>query len=194
MTPHVDQANNLFDYFQERVTQARKHRPLDLSDETSLYLASLLTERARTDRPAPPEATLAELHAAAAQSPPASQIRCYRELGDRALYLVGYFREHVAHRAVGVSYYQDMGAAAYHRVDVAFKAFFSDAFGPVFRELADKFRGCVEVLAHVRTAEQSEPDLLARLLDEWQRTGSEQSAAQLRRLGVLIPKGSRATA
>ena len=37
-----------------------------LSHDTNLYLASLLSERVRADRPAPAVETLAELHAQAA--------------------------------------------------------------------------------------------------------------------------------
>ena len=188
MTQRVAPVNNLFDYFQERVEDAKRQRSLAaLSDDATLYLASMLAERARSDRPAPPEQTLAELHASAASAPPASQIRQYRELGDRALYLLGYFRENVARRSVGVSYYEDMGSAAYHRVDLGFKRWFADAFGQVFHELAERFRECVGVLEHVRGV-ADEPGSLPRLLDEWQRTGSEDAAARLRRLGVLIPK------
>lgn len=188
MSDNVAHASNLFDYFHERVETAKQELAVDLSGETSLYLASMLTERARTDRPGPPEETLAELHAAAAHAPPAKQVRAYRELGDRALYLVGYFKESVARKSVGVSYYSDMGSAAYRRVDDVIKQWFADAFGPVFRELSDSFSNCVELLGHIRSYQDEQPDVLSRLFEEWQRTGSEDSASRLRRLGVLIPR------
>ena len=37
----------------------------------------------------------------------------------------------------------DMGAAAYYQVDQTFKTWFADAFGPVFKELANRFMECV---------------------------------------------------
>lgn len=187
--PHsVSHVTSLFDYFHERVEEAKKANAVGLSEDTTLYIASLLTERARSDRPSPPEETLAELHASAAHAPPSAQARRYRELGDRALYLVGYFKESVSRRPVGVSYYADMGSAAYHRVDVVFKHWFRDAFGPVFSELADRFCSCVEILEHIRSYQDEQPDALSRLYDEWLRTGSEEHASRLRELGLLVPR------
>lgn len=184
----VATVDSLFDWFRERVVEAQSETSLHLSDNASLYLASLLTDRARADRPAPPEETLAELHAAAASAPPARQIQQYRELGDRALYLLGYFRENVARRIVGESYYRDMGSAAYHKVDQVFKRWFADAFGPVFGELAERFTACVALLEHIRARHDTQPDLLSRLYQEWLETGSEEAAARLRSLGLLVPK------
>lgn len=148
--------DNLFDYFDRRLRDARALCPVDLSEDTLLYLVNLLTERARADRPAPPEDTLAELHAAGANRTPSQQIRAYRELGDRALHLVGCFEESVARKIVGTTYYKDMGAAAYHRVDIVVKQWFSDAFGPVFTELAQKFERAVALLQTLRAAERDE--------------------------------------
>lgn len=190
MSTRVVTTSNLFDYFHERVEPARTSRKL--SDETGLYLASLLTERARTDRPAPPETTLAELHMKASQAPPAQQARTYRELGDRALYLLGYFAESLKRRTVGPSYYADMGAAAYYRTDQIFKRWFADAFGPVFAELSVEFDAAVAVLGEVREAHRSEqPDDPLWLYERWLETGDEALAAQLRKKGLLLfPPGS----
>ena len=69
----VTTADNLFDYFNSRVTKASADEGIKLADDTLLYVATLLSERARADRPSPPELTLAELVARAAQSPPAGQ-------------------------------------------------------------------------------------------------------------------------
>ncbi len=183
----VSTTNNLFDYFNERVSGARGELSVDLSDDTSLYLASLMTERARTDRPAPTETTLAELHASAALARPAHQARTYRELGDRSLYKLGYFRESLLRLSVGPSYYEDMGAAAYYRVDQVFKRWFSDAFGPVFAELAAQFHDCVGILALIREQDESADDL-DTLYDEWLQTGDEEVAARLRARGLVLPR------
>jgi hypothetical protein len=147
-------AENLFDYFHGRVEEARAGAAVRISDDTSLYLATLLTDRARTDRPAPAEQTLAELHLRAANAAPAEQARTYRELGDRALYLLGYFAESLERRSVGPRYYAEMGSAAYGRADQVFKRWFSDAFGPVFRELAGRFGACVALIEEVREASE----------------------------------------
>lgn len=189
MASRVAEAPNLFDYFNDRVEQARAAHGVRISNDTSLYLATLLTERARADRPAPPETTLAELHAHAAAAPPTTQVRAYRELGDRSLYLLGYFAESLQRRTVGPDYYADMGAAAYHRVDVLFKALFADAFGPVFHELAARFRDCVRLLSEVRDAQQRDgTDDLADLYGQWLATGDEEIRRRLLDRGLVIPR------
>jgi hypothetical protein len=187
MTSRVVSAPNLFDYFHQRVEDARSGKPVRISNDTSLYLATLLTERARADRPAPTEQTLAELHLRAANAPPVEQARAYRELGDRALYLLGYFAESLSRRTVGPAYYAEMGQAAYLRTDAVFKKWFSDAFGPVFRELSMQFEGCVSLIEDVRESHEKEfPDDPIWLYERWLQTGSEAYARRLREKGILL--------
>ena len=184
----VANSANLFDFFHEEVSRAARDRRLDVSDDTTLYLVTLLEGRARADRPAAPEDTLAELHGRAAHSPPAEQAKVYRELGDRTLYMLGYFTEHVDNKIVGPSYYANMGAAAYDRVDTLFKLVFADAFGPVFRELAASFRSCVKVVSDVRDATRKDrPTDLIGLYEKWLVTGDEVLAERLREGGLILP-------
>ncbi len=184
----VSAKNNLFDYFNEQVAEARHELSVTLSGDTSLYLASLMAGRVRTDRPAPVETTLAELHASAANARPADQARTYRELGDRSLYQLGYFRQSLERTPVTPSYYEDMGSAAYHQVDQVFKRWFSDAFGPVFFELAEHFGECVGILTRIRDKECKTPDELGRLYEEWIQTGDSTIASKLKARGLLLPR------
>jgi len=184
----VSTTTNLFDYFNDHVSEARGELSIQLSEDTGLYLASLMTERARTDRPSPPETTLAELHASAANARPADQARAYRELGDRSLYKLGYFRESLQRTPVTPTYYRDMGSAAYHRVDQVFKRWFADAFGPVFGELADQFGDCVGILGRIRDKQDESPDDITLLYQEWLKTGAEDVATRLRARGLVLPR------
>jgi hypothetical protein len=188
LSTSVSATENLFDFFHAEVELASEEVGHGLSQDTNLYLASLLSERARTDRPAPQIDTLAELHAVAAGATPAVQARTYRELGDRALYVLGYFRKHLQRRSVGPSYYEDMGSAAYHQVDTVFKRWFADAFGPVFGELAVRFPAAAAVLERVREKQEGQPDTVERLYRQWLETGDEDVASRLRRLGLLVPR------
>ncbi len=168
MQRSLSASDNLFDFFHDRVLLARQAIDTPFHDDTVLYLAQLLAERARVDEPADSlPTTLAELHGSAAHAPPGQQASTYRELGDRALYLLGFFREHLdrVRRPVGPSYYIDMGSAAYHRCDQVFKRWFADAFGPVFHELSRHFEACVSLLSTVRA--QASPDDLARAYQRW---------------------------
>ena len=187
MEADVSRESNLFDFFHGHVDRAERDLDLGLDDDVRLYLAQLLAERARTDRDAPEAHTLVELHARAAHAPPSGQATTYRELGDRSLYLVGYFPENVERRAVTTAYYKSMGAAAYGRVDVVLKTWFRDAFGPVFAELAQRFEDCVAVLDRIRAEQESSPDPIARLYARWLETGDPETADRLRRRGLLLP-------
>jgi hypothetical protein len=161
-------ADSLFDFFHDRVLVARGQVGADVHDDTVLYLARLLSERASAaQNDATP--TLAELHGRAAHAPPGRQASVYRELGDRALYLLGFFREHLdrVRRPVGPDYYRDMGIAAYDRCDQVLKRWFADAFGPVFTELSREFEACVRVLSSVRTHDGSREDDLVAAYERW---------------------------
>lgn len=187
MTQLLGTPTNLFDYFQRCVEDARDELSVPLTDDTRLYLAKLLTDRARTDIPSPPEDTLAELHARAAHSRPSVQARTYRELGDRALYRLGCFRESLDGKTVGPRYYRTMGSAAYHRVDEVLRVWFASAFGPVFKELASQFDQCVALLDEVRRRHpESELDALMSIYERWLATGSDDLAARLRAKGLLL--------
>ena len=187
MPTAVDRTDNLFDWFQRKVRDARATTGVDLSEDSTLYLIQLLAERARTDLDAPDDPTLVDLHARAVHGPPAEQLRSYRELGDRALYMVSYFPERVERRAVSTRYYVEMGAAAYARTDQVFKRWFANAFGEVFSELAHRFRGAVEVLSEVRRSCEDEPDVIMRLYLRWMESGDPDAAASLHAHGLVLP-------
>jgi hypothetical protein len=178
---------NLFDWFHARVRSAHQAVGRELSSDSELYLASLLAERARTDRPTLPEVTLAELYARAVNASPSETARTFRELGDRSLYVVGYFEESLSRSTVGPDYYADMGAAAYAKVDQVVKRWFANAFDGIFEELAARFDRCAFVLREVRRAVDDEPDAVMRLYRQWLETGSEEIASRLRAQGLVLP-------
>lgn len=187
--PAVDVSTNLFDWFHDRVRTAHRAAGTDLSPEGELYLTNLLVARARAGGAAEAQAgTLVELHARAAQGTPSEQVRCWRELGDRSLYTVGYFEESLSRSLVGPAYYVEMGAAAYARVDHVFRRWFANAFDGLFSELAEKFEGCTRVVKEVRRSVDDEPDLLARWYREWLETGDESLAERLRAHGLVVTR------
>jgi hypothetical protein len=179
---------NLFDWFDSRVRVAHETVGANLSRDGEIYLTTLLVDRVRADRGQPiSEATLAEIHLRASQAAPSEQARAYRELGDRSLYVVGYFEESLSRGTVGPRYYREMGAAAYARADELFKRFFADAFDGLFLELARRFGACTRVLQEVRRAADDQPGALLRLYQQWQETGSEGAAERLRAHGLVLP-------
>lgn len=188
MQSDVTTPSNLFDYFNSHIREAAEATGANLSPDTQLYLATLLTDRVRSDHARVTADTLAEIHAAAANSRPGERARAYRELGDRALYSVGYFTEHCTRRTVSERYYFDMGSAAYYQVDQVFKRWFADAFGHVFKELAERFHTCVDVFKAVR--ETHRDDDVITLYERWLATGSNTLASKLHTKGLLLPTKS----
>lgn len=182
---------NLYDFFDERLADAVDAQGVELSTDSRRYLALLLVECKRserlltaTDRPD----TLAELHLVAATADRVRAMRLYRHLGDRALYVAGYFQESLKRKAVGVDYYADMGGAAYQQVATLGGTISvgEDPWAHMFMELAEHFRGCIEVLAEVseRNLADGTQDIVA-LYERFLESRSEVIARRLTELGVL---------
>lgn len=166
-----------FDFFHERVEEASVGIPL--SEDTRLYLVDLLSRRLRVMREEP--TTLAELYFEAYHAPDYRKAQAYRALGDRALHVVGCFRDSLNRSPVGPSYYVDMGSSAYGRTH----GLFSGAFGPVFYELATRFEDCALVLETVSHEGLSTDDLVS-LYEQWMETKSETLKKRLVRAGVVL--------
>lgn len=194
--------DNLFDFFHGEVDAATGAVGTVVSEEGVFYLSNLLVEQTRT----PPSArheTLAELHIRAARAPRAQQIRDYRTLGDRALYVAGFFPESLTRKPVRASYYVDMGRAAYDRLSRLLggpNTALADTsghkgFDEIFAELAESFRVCTEVLYEVQASMRarnkqppSEADLIA-LYEAWLSTGNRCALRTLQKHGLVPASG-----
>ena len=187
MKKDLKSPETLFDFFHGKVRVAGDDMTLDLDPDTILYLAKLLTDRARYIPEQHEYHTLAELHGRAAHSKPSERIRMYRALGDHALYRVGFFNESICRSAVNESYFTDMGAAAYYQVDQTFKTWFADAFGPVFKELANRFMECVHIIGAVKRSTGTDGSTsILRLYQKWLHHGDENALSTLRQYGILV--------
>jgi len=182
---------NLYDFFDARVADAVETQKVDLGENSRRYLALLLVECKRserlltaTDRPE----TLAELHLQAATADRAKAMALYRHLGDRALYVAGYFRESLNRKAVGRDYYADMGGAAYQQVATLGGTWNADVdpWTHMFLELAAQFRECMGILAEVseRNLADGTHDLVA-LYERWLQTKSPAIERRLHELGMI---------
>ena len=182
---------NLYDFFDERLSDAVDSQGVQLSLDSRRYLALLLVESKRserlltaTDRPD----TLAELQLEAANADRARSMRLYRHLGDRALYVAGYFKASLRRKAVGLDYYADMGGAAYEQVATIGGGWTvtDDPWMQMFLELAERFRGCIEVLSEVseRNHADGTHDVVA-LYERFLESRSEVIARRLTELGVV---------
>ncbi len=180
---------NLFDWFDTRVDDAVETQALTLPQDVTRYLKQLLVERTKSAQAFRHDApqTLAELHLRASGSPPGQAIGLYKQLGDRALYIGGYFHDSLDRKTVGVDYYADMGESAYTRLAGLCRVGWTEP-GPLaslFGDMAQAFRDCLQVLKSIGGRDRGDDleDLVA-LAQRWLLT---QDAAVER---LLLERGA----
>jgi len=175
------------EFFRDLVESALHRQHLSAREGTSFYLVNLLTGFVRCDRTASgDEEPLGVRFVKALQEAGARQRDELRRVGDRSLFISGFFSDSLSRSLVDVDYYIQLGEHAYG--SLARRA--DGSFGDVFDELAAKFPAFVDVLGEVseRTAMASNGDLL-RLYEKWLRTRSRRSGDLLASRGI-VPNAS----
>ena len=180
MSDALFRRESALEYFKELVDEALSHQQIAASELTEFYVVNLLA--GFLQRPAGDAEPLAFQLARALEAGGAKQRMSLRQIGDLSLFVSGFFADSLRRKLVDVGYYVQIGGYAYgslSRVE-------SDAFSPVFAELAEKFVAFVDVLGEVseRTLCSSNADLL-RLYERWLQTGSRRSGQLLIERGVL---------
>ncbi|MBI4149930.1 hypothetical protein HY488_00845 [Candidatus Woesearchaeota archaeon] len=112
----------LADFFSTELRYSMDNQRITASPQTEAYLAGVLVRFVERDvlhdgaegRAA--HKLLAELYAEARASQGTQQCVRYRDLGDLALFMAGFFPQRVRRSIVGETYYTDMGRGAYARV------------------------------------------------------------------------------
>jgi hypothetical protein len=173
------------EYFKELVDGALANQHVDAGELTAFYVVHLLSAFVRRAGEGAREPLGPKL-VAALESSGIRQRATLKEIGDASLCVSGFFSDSLRRKLVDVDYYVTIGGQAYN----ALSRYESDAFSPVFAELADKFAAFVDVLSEVseRTSCTSNTDLL-RLYERWLRTGSRRSGQLLLERGV-VPNAS----
>jgi hypothetical protein len=177
------------EYFRELVESAMQHQHVDAREMTSFYVVNLLTGFIHLDRSpgSGDDQPLGITLARALQAAGVAQRDGLRQVGDRSLFISGFFSDSLNRSLVDIDYYIQLGERAYGSLA---RQAASDALGDIFDELADKFADFVDVLSEVseRTSLTSNSDLL-RLYEKWVRTGSKRRGDLLAARG-LVPNGS----
>lgn len=136
------------------------------------------------------EPTLAELYLLANQSPLPEKQELLKKLGDRSLYISGFFGDSLARKVVDIDYYADMGGAAYAGLAECVR---EDTVAQVYKIFSARFFDFVEVLTYISqtTMVQSDENVL-RLYDRYLRTGSDIAKEKLLEMGVLtVPQDQK---
>jgi len=175
--------------FAELVAAALGRARIQPSSMATAYIIELLDERVRQGDGSEGEETLAEALLAAQLDSGANRIRRMRSLGDRALFVSGFFGDSLARRVVGIDYYRKIGSCAYGDLAVGLRGWGGGgSWTGLYAELAHHFGEFADVLAEVGDRSRAnQPENLLRLYDRYLCTGSARDRERLIRSGQLPP-------
>jgi hypothetical protein len=183
----IEMRGDLRAWFREQLSDALERRRLPASATTRVYLVELLhgfaTQPATESLARPLALQLAD----AAEATGTEKIRRLRVLGDAALYLTGFFGDHLERRGVTRRYTVTMGEQAYSSAGALAAYAPSEAVRrQAYAELAETFEGFVETFDDLREMTTLRtPQDIVKLYDRWRRTRSPQLAERLREEGVF---------
>jgi len=171
-------SGDLFNFFLEQIDlPAATH---SLNPDQAVYLAKLLADRS-TPQSGP--TTLFDLYKQAVEEGGVKAISCYREMGDRSLFLVGVFPQYLnRRRGMGERYYCNMGQAAYANLATLLK-------DQRFKQLSLQFGNCVsairDTMGRVRWAEEDDAN---DLYEAWLLGESPMAEQRIQQLGLPLKK------
>lgn len=183
-------------FFTEAVRKGLEQRRLKTFPHVESYLVNLLQhyldarnlfENEVDELGRKPPQTLAEMLLIAHNSEPAAKAELLKKLGDKSLYISGFFGDSLNRKIVDVDYYANMGGTAYATLANVTK---EDALAKVYTTFSHQFMDFVDVLTVISQATliKSNESVL-RLYDRYMRTGSELAREKLVEMGVLtLPK------
>ena len=181
--------STLHAYFREALDRAVANQRIATTEETACYLVCLLAEFAA--QPICTDALGFKMLESMAGSA-AERVTVLKEVGDTSLFVSGYFPESLNPTTIDVDYYVGIGQVAYGELSRLSR---SSQASTVFTELANKFRGFVEVLTEISAdAVAASPKEVLRLYERYLQTGNRAAARVLRTQGVFVPvAGGRAS-
>lgn len=183
-------------YFAEMVQEGIKQRRLKSSPRTEQYLVDLLQfyvdtknlfEAEINEQGQKRPQTLAEMYLTAAHLETAARMEMLKRLGDRTLYISGFFGDSLSRKIVDVDYYVEMGGAAYRDLAVYTE---DQMLARVYQTFSERFIDYVDVLTYIsqRSFAQSNEGLL-RLYDRYLQTGSDLAREKLAEMGIVtVPR------
>jgi Mor family transcriptional regulator len=180
-------------FFQELVQKGMNQRKIKAIPLVENYLVNLLqqyldaknlfeSEYASESGQKNPK-TLAEMYLMAQSAEPAIKTEMLRKLGDRTLYISGFFGDSLRRKVVDIDYYADIGGAAYRTLAHCTR---EDTLAKVYTTFSKRFLEFVEVLAYIseHSFVKSDESIL-RLYERYLRTGSALAREKLEEMGVV---------
>ena len=181
------------DFFKEAVRDAFSKRRIEAFPMAEDYLVNVLEhyviaahlheseESLHQGQKRP--TTLAETLLIAAQSEHSTKVDMLKKLGDRTLYVCGFFSDSFERKVIDVDYCAEMAGTAYRILAQNTK---EDTLSQVYSLYSKKFLAFVEALNYIseKSQLQSSNNVL-RIYDRYLKTGSELAREKLSNLGIV---------
>ncbi len=188
------------DFFKEAVRDAFSKRRIEAFPMAEDYLVNVLEhyviaahlhESEEIDELGHKKpSTLAETLLIAAQSEHSTKVDMLKKLGDRTLYVCGFFSDSFERKVIDVDYCAEMGGTAYRILAQSTR---EDTLSKVYTLYSQKFLAFVDALNYIseKSQLQSSNNVL-RIYDRYLKTGSELAREKLTTLGIVpISRGDQ---
>lgn len=176
----------LKEYFADLLENALKEEEVNIENISKDYIANMLGSfmysealfSIKKNESGTPSLTW--LYEKAVNSSGSQRLVAYQHLGDTALFVSGFFNDHIRNSSVGTKYYIDMGCAAYNAASITRSS-------SVFYELSNKFSSLVNVIACIadQTTMQREENALDLLEKYNDNSNSKMLIKKLIKKGVI---------
>jgi hypothetical protein len=181
------------DFFKDLVRQGFAQRKLETYPLVETYLVDLLQHYLDAKNLYDPEydeagrktpKTLAEMYLCAnSTDDQILKVELLKKLGDRSLYMSGFFGDSLQRKAVDVDYYVNMGGVAYATLASCVR---QDTSAKVYSTISRRFIDFVDVLTYIsHNSFIKSNESILRLYDRYLTTGSELAREKLTEMGVL---------
>ena len=181
------------DFFKDLVRKGFEQRKLETYPFVESYVVDLLQHYLDAKNLFDPDfdesgrripKTLAEMYLIANNAEDQTvKVDLLKKLGDRSLYMSGFFGDSLQRKIVDVDYYVNMGGVAYATLASCVR---EDTSAKVYSTISKRFVDLVDVLTYISHSSfiKSNESVL-RLYDRYMTTGSELAREKLTEMGVL---------
>lgn len=194
----MESKDSLKSFFYECLHRAQKNQHLPLQDVTQIYVVHLMEKALDTakifaskDTHEMEEPLAFILGRALSTESTLQKLELLRQIGDRSLFVSGFFSDSFAAKSIDMDYYMAMGEQAYRSVSNLIEEKYNEKLFPeAFTELAEKFKELVDVMAEIsEMAGLTNNRNLLRLYERWMFTKSKRLYEKLKREGIVaIPE------
>lgn len=181
-------------FFHECLNKAKENQKLSLQEVTQIYVVHLLEKALDTakifaskDTQEMEEPLAFLLGRALSTNDTLQKLGLLRQIGDRSLFVSGFFSDSFAAKSIDIDYYMNMGEQAYRGVSNLVEEKYNDKLFPeAFLELSTKFRNLVDVMSEIsEMAGLTNNQNLLRLYERWMFTKSARLYGKLKEQGVI---------